>query len=169
MILKKFRFGLRSVALFVVVCALFYWWMTEPDRVISRFVSALKNGDLDAANAMLTEKNQFETDSDTVYLCTGIGTDYECKDALIQFDSADESVAELSRDIASAVLVKDPCTFNDWITRQRTFHFPSRFFPLVYGGGEPQFRLDDYGYPVPVGVNSWGFRVVGDRIDMVGR
>ena len=96
--------------------------------VVSRFVDALKRGDLDVANSMLEETSCFVIDDDDVYLRTGIGTDYEYDEPWSnKFRSLDQNIEQLSYDIASATLAREEYTFHDWVKRKRTFHFSSHF------------------------------------------
>ena len=90
--------------------------------VVSRFVDALKRGDLDVANSMLEETSCFVIDDDDVYLRTGIGTDNEYDEPWSnKFRSLDQNIEQLSYDIASATLAREEYTFHDWVKRKRTF------------------------------------------------
>lgn len=185
MIHKSLRFGLRSLALVVLLLAVFFWWMNEPDRVVTRFVNALSQGDLDKANSMLGETSRFVTDSDSVYLRTGIGTDYEYDTPWVsEHESLDQNTKQLACDIAGAVLVKEPCTLEDWFKRQRAFYFSSRYLyetPAGYimvdsGSGpvrEPYWDDPNDAGPYMVrGENDSrfgrnGFRVIDNQIEIV--
>jgi len=57
-IVKRFRFGLRTLLCIPLIVAGVWWWTSWPTRTAQRFVDLLNDGNVEAAQAMLVEPTE---------------------------------------------------------------------------------------------------------------